>query len=151
MKIPKNSQYVLFGGTFILANKLQYVADRKVEGLSVKQWFLLRVLHDMPPEPAPTVTMLAKETDTTRQNAAKMLDLLQRDGYVIISDNPHDGRSSTIAITEQGRQILGTMASASAGFFRELFANISNDECEAAAKVVIKMIDKLNEMQKGLK
>ena len=66
MKIPNNSQYILFGGVFILANKLRNVAEQKVEGLSVKQWFLLRTLQDMSAEPAPTITSLAKETDATR-------------------------------------------------------------------------------------
>ena len=147
MKIPNNSQYILFGGAFILANKLRLVAEQKVEGLSVKQWFLLRTLQDMPTEPAPTITSLAKETDTTRQNAAKMLAILHRGGYVVIADSPSDGRSSAIEITEQGRQMLGTMAAKSAGFIRELFSGISREDLDIAANVIIKMIDKLNKMQ----
>ena len=149
MKIPKNNQYVLFGGIFILANKLQYVAEQKVEGLSVKQWFLLRTLHDMPTEPAPTITSLAKELDTTRQNAAKMLEILHRDGHVAIADNPHDGRSSTLSITEKGRKMLSAMAARSAGFFRELFEDMDKGEVDIAAKVIIKMIDKLNVLSGG--
>ena len=66
MKIPENSQYVLFGGTFVLANKMQYVADKKVKGLSTKQWFLLRTLQDMPDQPAPTITALAKPFNVRR-------------------------------------------------------------------------------------
>ena len=150
MKIPNNNQHILFGGIFILANKLQHVAEQKVEGLSVKQWFLLRTLQDMPTEPAPTITSLANETDTTRQNATKMLEILHRDGYVVIADNPRDGRSSTIEITEQGRQMLGAMAAGSARFFHELFAGIDNKDLGIAAEVIIKMIDKLNKMQEEM-
>ena len=53
MKIPENKQYVLFGGAFVLANKLQLVADKKTHGLSTKQWFLLRNLSDLPADPPP--------------------------------------------------------------------------------------------------
>ena len=73
LKVPENKQYVLFGGSFVLANKLQWVADKRVGGLTSKQWFLLKTLKDMPSEPKVTITALAKETDTSRQNVAKML------------------------------------------------------------------------------
>ncbi|MEG0217871.1 MAG: helix-turn-helix domain-containing protein, partial [Raoultibacter sp.] len=86
MNIPENKQYVLFGGVFVLANKLQVVADKRVQWLSTKQWFLLRNLNDLPADPPPTITTLAKETDTSRQNISKMLEVLQRQGYVELQD-----------------------------------------------------------------
>ena len=150
MKIPENSQYVLFGGTFVLANKMQYVADRKVGGLSTKQWFLLRTLQDMPSEPAPTITSLARETDTTRQNTAKMLEILRRQGYVILKNNPHDHRSSIVELTGQGKRTLGVMAAESEAFFRELFKDIDDQDCETAAKVLIQMVSALNKMQEEM-
>lgn len=147
MKIPKNKQYVLFGGAFVLANKLQAVADKTVEGLSTKQWFLLRNLSDFPDNPPPTITMLAKETDTSRQNVRKMLEALQRQGYVVLRDSTEDHRSQMVEMTEQGAQILRQMAANAAPFFAELFADIGTEECEVAAEVVIKLIEKLNQMQ----
>lgn len=150
MKIPKNKQYVLFGGSFILANKLQWVADRKVDGLSTKQWFLLRTLHDMPAEPAPTITSLAKETDTSRQNVAKMLVVLQRRGCVTLRDNPLDQRSRAVEMTVQGLQMLEYMASQSQAFFEKLFSGIDEEDCETAAKVSIQMIGNLYRMQEDM-
>jgi len=149
MKIPDDNRQVLFGGIFILANKLQYVADRKVAGLSAKQWFLLRTLEDMPTEPPPTITSLAEETDTTRQNNAKMLEILSRHGYVSLTDNPNDQRSRRVKITDKGQRMLGAMAAGSADFFAELFSGIGDDECKAAARAIIKMIDNLTKMQEG--
>lgn len=149
MKIPDNKQYVLFGGSFVLANKLQWVADRRVEGLSSKQWFLLRSLYDMPKEPVPTITSLAKETDTSRQNVAKMLEALRRQNYVVLSDNPHDHRSRRVEITEQGLEILGRMAARSQDFFAGLFAGIDEKECMIAADVTVKMIENLSRMQEN--
>lgn len=150
MKIPKNNQYVLFGGSFILANKLQWVADKKIDGISSKQWFLLRTLHDMPKDPMPTITSLAKESDTSRQNVTKMLEVLQRQGCVALSDNPSDSRSHTIKITQRGEQVLGSMAARSQDFFKDLFTDISEEDCSLAAQVLIKMTANLTRMQEEL-
>lgn len=147
MKIPENNQYVLFGGTFILANKLQSVADKKSIGLSTKQWFLMRNLQDLSTESPPTITMLAKETDTSRQNVSKMLSTLQKQGYVILRDSEADRRSQTVEMTIKGKEMLEQMAGRSTYFFAELFNGISGEEIEAAAKVVIKLIENLKKMQ----
>lgn len=147
MNVPENKQYVLFGGTFVLANKLQAVADRRMGSLSTKQWFLLRNLSDLPTDPPPTITTLAKETDTTRQNVTKMLEGLQRRGFVILRSNPKDHRSQTVCLTETGTDVLRQMAGEAAPFFAELFHGVSQEECAAAASVVVKLIENLNRMQ----
>lgn len=148
MRIPANKQYVLFGGTFVLANKLQAVADKTVHGLSTKQWFLLRNLSDLQVNFPPTISLLAKETDTTRQNISKMLEVLQRQGYVILKNSTEDHRSQTVEMTEAGYQILHQIAQQATPFFTELFSDIQTEEYEIAAAVVIKLIAKLNQMQK---
>lgn len=147
MKIPENKQYILFGGAFVLANKLQVVADKRVQGLSTKQWFLLRNLSELPTNPPPTITTLAKETDTSRQNVSKMLEVLQRQGYVALQDSADDHRSQSVLLTEPGGQILRQMAQEAASFFSELFTGISEEECAAAAGTVLKLIDNLYKMQ----
>ena len=129
MKIPENKQYVLFGGAFVLANKLQLVADKKTHGLSTKQWFLLRNLSDLPADPPPTITMLAKETDTSRQNVSKMLEVLQRQGYVVLQNNAEDHRSQSVVLTESGAQVLRQVAQEAVPFFTELFSGISIRRC----------------------
>lgn len=151
MKIPDNNQYILFGGSFVLANKLQLVADKMVEGLSTKQWFLLRTLYDMPKEPTPTITSLARETDTSRQNVAKMLEVLQRQGCVVLGANPQDQRSRSVEMTEQGLHMLGQMADQARGFFTELFTGIDEDEAAVAAQVMIKMVKNLEQLQQDLR
>lgn len=150
MKIPENKQYVLFGGTFVLANKLQLVADKKTHGLSTKQWFLLRNLSDLPADPPPTITMLAKETDTSRQNVSKMLEVLQRQGYVVLQNNAEDHRSQSVVLTESGAQVLRQVAQEAVPFFTELFSGISEEECAVSADVVIKLIDNLCKMQEEM-
>ncbi len=149
MKTPENKQYILFGGAFVLANKLQLMADKMVHGLSTRQWFLLRNLSDLPADPPPTITMLAKETGTSRQNVSKMLEVLQRQGYVALRDNADDHRSQSVVLTESGAQVLLRVAQEAVPFFTKLFSDISEDECAASASVVIKLINNLYKMQEA--
>lgn len=151
MKIPDNKQYVMFGGAFVLANKLQLVADKKAHGLSTKQWFLLRNLSDLSADPPPTITMLARETDTSRQNVSKMLEVLQRQGYVALKDNAQDHRSQSVVLTETGAQMLRQVAQEAIPFFAELFSGISGEECAVSAGVMVKLIDNLYKMQEEMK
>lgn len=131
----------------MLANKLQAVADKRVSDLSTKQWFLLRNLIDLPVDPPPTITMLAKETDTSRQNVRKMLEVLERQGYVTLNKSQADHRSQTVTLTKCGGQVLGKVAKEAQPFFEELFSGLTDEECEASAGVIVKIIDNLNRMQ----
>ena len=150
MKTPENKQYVMFGGAFVLANKLQLMADKRAHKLTTKQWFLLRNLSDLPDDPPPTITMLAKETDTSRQNVSKMLEVLQRLGYVVLQDNAEDHRSQSVVLTKSGAQVLHQVAQDAIPFFDELFSGISEEECEISAGVVIKLINNLYKMQEAM-
>lgn len=147
MRTPENKQYVLFGGSFVLANKLQAVVDSRMGGITTKQWFLLRNLMDLPAEPCPTITILAKETDTSRQNVRKMLEILQKQGCVVLHPSAEDRRSQTVEMTEYGRECMLNKAQDAQPFFAELFQGITQEETRAAAGVVIKMIENLQKMQ----
>lgn len=151
MKIPDNKKYVLFGGVFVLANKLQAVADKRVHGLSTKQWFLLRNLSELPTKPPATITALARETDTSRQNVSKMLEVLQRLGYVILRNSAEDRRSQTVEITVAGRKILCEVAQDASPFFEEYFSGLEQEEIEAASEVIVKLINNLYKMQEDMK
>ncbi len=151
MKIPDRTDHLLFGGTFVLANKLQFVADKSVAGLSTKQWLLLRTIKDMPGELPPTITQIAAEMDSTRQNVAKMLDKLERDGLVAVEESSLDRRSRSVRITEAGFQHTGRVAANAEGFINRLFKDIQPEELDAAGKVLIKMMQNLMVIQEEFK
>lgn len=147
MKPPKNPHYVLFGGTFVLANKLQAVGDHLVDGLSTKQWFLLRNIVEMPEDPPPTVIRIAKEVDSTRQNVAKMLEVLDREGYVSVEPSLSDHRSLSVRITQKGRERLRQAPVMAGDFFERLYTGIATDDCVTAGKVLLQMVENLQKMQ----
>jgi DNA-binding MarR family transcriptional regulator len=150
MKIPNNNRYLLFGGSFVLANKLQIVADKTVKGISIKQWFLMRNLADMPTDPPPTITSLANETDTSRQNVTKILAVLERQDCVVLGSDNNDLRSRTVMLTDHGRDMLAELAANAQPFIKKIFAGIKNEECDIAGKVMLKMIQNLMNIQEEL-
>lgn len=147
MKPPKNPWYILFGGTFVLANKLQAVGDHVVQGLSTKQWFLLRNIVELPQDPPPTISQVAKEVDSTRQNVTKILGVLEREGYVSVEKSQSDHRSLGVRITGKGREKLKQAEADAQGFFVHLFAGIAPEDRDTAGKVLLQMVGNLQKMQ----
>lgn len=147
MKVPDNPKYILFGGTFVLANKLQAVGDKAATGLSVKQWFLLRNISELPAGPSPSITQIANAMDSTRQNITKMLDVLVRDGYVCIEPDAHDHRSRTVSLTEKAQKYLAAAPMQAQTFFDALYKDIGDSELQAASRVLAKMVQNLEEMR----
>lgn len=148
MKIPDRTDYLLFGGVFILANKLQFVGDKMVDGLSTKQWLLIRVMMDLPSDPPPTIMQIVRDMDSTRQNVTKMLEKMERDGLVTIEDNDSDRRSRRVRITESGLHQARQTAENAQGFLKRLFEGIDPDEIDVAGRIVLKMLDNLKGMDK---
>lgn len=147
MKPPENTQYLLFGGTFVLANKLQCVGDRLVAGLSTKQWFLLRNIVDLPGDPPPTITQIAHAMDSTRQNVAKMLEAMAREGLVTLAPSETDRRSRSVCITASGLTYVKEAARNAQGFLDRLYAGISSAQRDAAGAVMKKMMLNLQQME----
>jgi DNA-binding MarR family transcriptional regulator len=150
LTIPNRADYLLFGGTFVLANKLQVVGDKMVDGLSTKQWLLTRTILDLPDEPPPTITQIAREMDSTRQNVAKMLETMERDGLVTLEQSQFDRRSRRVRVTELGREQARQVAENAEGFMARLFGGIEKSEMDAAGRVLLKMFENLTDMQNTL-
>ncbi|MGL6197868.1 MAG: MarR family winged helix-turn-helix transcriptional regulator [Lachnospiraceae bacterium] len=150
MRPPENNKYLLFGGTFVLANKLQFVGDKLVNGISTKQWFLLRNLLELGQDAAPTITQIAHEMDSTRQNITKMLEKMERDGFVAIDVNDSDHRSRSVRITELGKMHVAQSAENAQSFLDRLFDGITSEERDSAGSVMKKMVQNLEIMQEEL-
>lgn len=147
MKAPENTKYLLFGGTFLLANKLQAAGDKLVKGLPVKQWFFLRNAMELPQDPPPTITLIAQSMNSTRQNAAKMLETLEREGYVETEPGQQDRRSRSVRITQQGFQSMKETTENAQDFLERLYEGIGREDREIAGKVLIQMVHNLDKMQ----
>lgn len=148
MNAPENPRHLLFGGTFILANKLQFAGDKSVTGLTTKQWFLLMNLRELSKVSVPSVNELASTMNTTRQNIAKMLDTMEKEGLVAISQSAQDKRVKEVVITKKGQRLAKQSEKDSQEFRNKLFVDITEDELATASQVTLKMIENLERIIK---
>lgn len=147
MKPPMNPEYILFGGTFVLANKLQLLGDKVVKGLTTKQWFLLANLIDLSKSETATVSKLAEVMDSSRQNTARMLESMEKEGLVTVKQSDSDKRTRIVSITAHGLTIAKESEISSQGFLSEVFDGISEEELRTASKVTLKMVENLERLK----
>jgi DNA-binding MarR family transcriptional regulator len=72
-------------------------------GLSSAQLFLLQVLAD---SPAHSVNELAERTMTDQSSVSVVVARLEAKGLVVRAPSLDDARRTTVAITEQGRELI---------------------------------------------
>ena len=149
MKAPENPRHLLFGGTFILANKLQF-AGESVTGLTTKQWFLLMNLRELSKVSVPSVNELASTMNTSRQNIAKMLDTMEKEGLVSVSQSAQDKRVKEVFITKKGQQLAKQSEKESQDFRDKVFTGITDNELAIASQVTLKMIENLERIIKEM-
>lgn len=150
MKAPENPRHLLFGGTFILANKLQFAGDKSVNGLTTKQWFLLMNLRELSKVSVPSVNELASTMNTSRQNIAKMLDTMEKEGLVSVSQSAQDKRVKEVFITKKGQQLAKQSEKESQDFRDKVFTGITDNELAIASQVTLKMIENLERIIKEM-
>ena len=144
MKAPSDKHFI-HGSIFWLSNKLQVAGDKQIEGLTTKQWFLLLFVDGIEGE-MPTITEIAKEMNTSRQNTAKLLEQLRKKGFVKIVGNPYDWRSQGVVVTEEGRVSLGKVSAIGESFIEQLFIGVSEEDITSVVRVFKQLYKNLDQI-----
>jgi DNA-binding MarR family transcriptional regulator len=144
-----NDKYFIHGGIFLLSNKMQAVGDRITGEITTKQWFLLLFIRGMD-EALPSITEIAKQMDSTRQNVTQMLRVLEKNGFVSLSVIPEDKRSVGVSLKEKAYEMLDEISKTGAHFIQRLFEGISESETACAAGVLRKLFENLEEMEEEI-
>ena len=128
----------VFTSVFHLSNKLQAEGDKLSNELTLKQWFLLLLLYKGHIK-NPTVNDLALEMGVTRQSMKKMVDILEKNGYLSVEKSSSDSRALCISPTTkaydffQKNKLLGKM------LLNKVFSGITQDELTTVLWVLQKM------------
>ncbi|MDO5561045.1 MAG: MarR family transcriptional regulator [Oscillospiraceae bacterium] len=138
---------MLFGKTLILANKIQTFGDSIFDDFTLKQWFLLVTIKNIP-EQDPNVQTIAEISGTSRQNIKKMLDILSAKGYVRLTVSQSDRRALSVSLTEKTKDYLDKNEEKGVELTKYLFEGISDSDIDTANKVSLTMLENLNKMEK---
>ncbi|MFA9464683.1 MAG: MarR family winged helix-turn-helix transcriptional regulator [Velocimicrobium sp.] len=136
----------LFGSIFLLSNKLQTLGDRYLQEITVKQWFLLIMIHNLGKE-QPSVTEVATYIGSTRQNVRKMLKVLSTKGYVELTVNQQDKRNLSVVLTSQTYRFFTQFETKGNAFLQQLFYNINTTLLENSRQTFESLFENIERME----
>ena len=137
--------YYLFGSLFLLSNKLQTLGDSYLQEITLKQWFLLMMIHNLNKE-QPSVTEVAAHISSTRQNVRKMLEVLAGKGYVILAVNPQDKRNLSVSLTQKTYDFFTAFEAKGDAFLQRLFSDVDPLLLENTRKVFDALFENIERM-----
>ncbi|WIE75882.1 MarR family transcriptional regulator [Curtobacterium sp. MCSS17_007] len=127
-----------------VSSLLRHTVEQQLKdagGLSYVQFQLLATLGDAP-EDGLRMTDLADGIVHSRSGLTYQVGLLERDGLVRRSPSVDDERSTTVSLTDAGREVLGAVFPGHVEVLRQLFLEpLSPDDVASLADVLGRVRD----------
>ncbi|QEM67329.1 MarR family transcriptional regulator [Geobacter sp. FeAm09] len=105
----------------------------KAYGITSEQWSILSKLVDYH---GISQRELSTITEKDPNNITKLLDQLEKKGWVKRADHPTDRRSYVLLVTELGDQLARQLKPLDQQLFVELTTSLTNDEVEVFKKIL---------------
>ena len=105
----------------------------KAYGITSEQWSILSKLVDYH---GISQRELSTITEKDPNNITKLLDQLEKKGWVKRADHPTDRRSYVLLVTEQGDQLARQLKPLDQQLFVELTTSLTRDEVEVFKKIL---------------
>ena len=107
-------------------------------------------LRELSKVSVPSVNELASTMNTTRQNIAKMLDTMEKEGLVSVNQSAQDKRVKRSFRDKKGQQLAKQSEKESQDFRDKVFTGITDNELAIASQVTLKMIENLERIIKEM-
>lgn len=138
---------ITFGNILIVANKIQSKGDGLFDDLSLKQWFLLIIVSNMP-ETDLSINRIAEVNGTTRQNVRKMLEIMRNKGYVELCQGKKDARTLEVQLTNKTKEFLKANEELGILYTRQLFEGVKEEQLDTVNNVCNKLFSNLENFRK---
>ena len=142
-----DGRYLAFGLLFAASNRLETVGDRYLEELTAKQWYLLLCLTTFFERP-PTLSQLAEQMGSSRQNVKQLALKLEKKGFVALVRDERDRRALRVGPTEQLAAYQARRQERDGAFVEQLFAGVAPEELAAANRLLLALCNRLEEMER---
>src|SRR6478752_6379960 len=122
---------------------LMTAGDRMVAGLGLTspRWQVLRAIYDA--ERAQPVAWLARDMGGNRQNVQRIVNDLQKLGFVTLEENPHHRRASLVVLTDKGRRTYEEAGRLLAPWANGLSEGLAIKDIDTTRRVVAELRKKL--------
>src|SRR5215475_5899947 len=128
---------------FRLNNLLLTAGDRLVEGLGLTsaRWQILgAIIAAERPQP---VAWLARDLGANRQNVQRIVNDLNKEGFVTFETNPHHRRAQLVVLTEKGEQTFDAAMRLQAPWINSLSDGLALKDVQAVRRVVMNLRQRL--------
>jgi DNA-binding MarR family transcriptional regulator len=112
---------------FALTHSLKRIVNARYRaaGMSMAR---LQVLHTLVSEGAVRIGELSEHLDVAARTMTSTVEGLARDGLVVRTTDPTDGRAVLVALTRRGEAVFEKAAELRNEVFEEVFAALADDE-----------------------
>jgi DNA-binding MarR family transcriptional regulator len=129
---------LLTGGARVVADRLgEAVREAGVEDMRAAYGFVIRALA----ERGRTLTELAAMLDVSKQAAIKVVDEMERRGFLRREPHPEDRRQKLLALTEKGLTVRRAALAASLAMEDELRAELGDADVEAMRRALLAFLE----------
>lgn len=128
-----------------VARMMRAAFDRKVKriGLTRAQWQVLALLYHRPDV---SQTELAELLEVERATAGRIIDRMERKGWVTRVPDPADRRINRLRLTPEAHDIEEEMGRAATDLLDDVMATLDEEEREALAEMLGRMKAQLQSM-----
>lgn len=128
----------IFSTIFYLSNKIQTEGDKLDDRITVRQWMtLLAILHL--PEGEANYNQIAGMMGYSKQNAKKLITVLERKGFVKIGKSDTDHRAVHIQVTDSCRTFLLNYYKKGNSYVNGMFIDFEENELQTLWKLLKKL------------
>ncbi|MGG4346212.1 MarR family winged helix-turn-helix transcriptional regulator [Paenibacillus lautus] len=152
MKFPIEKEITpkayVYGSIFTLSNRLQLLGDRRYKELSLKQAFVLWniSLYD---DYSLNLKDIAQNVGTSSQNVKKIINILEKKGFVKVGKDETDRRSLRVALTAKGKEYYLERSKKEEQYMEELFTDFDDEMLMGLYQGLYKLMEKTAQEQGG--
>lgn len=138
----------VYGSIFSLSNRLQLLGDRRYKELSLKQAFVLWNIS-LFDDYFLNLKDLAQIVGTSSQNVKKIINILEKKGFVKVGKDETDRRSLRVALTAKGKEYYLERGKKEEQYLEELFTDFDDEMLMGLYQGLYKLMEKTAQEQGG--
>lgn len=138
------SSYFLLGLLSAFDNRFQAVADKTMEEISWKQFFVIICINLC--KENPSLKELAEIMGSSHQNVKQILLKLEKKGFVTMYEDPKDKRKQRIGLTESCMEFCEKNHEISSQIMKKMFDGISEEQLKTTIQTIIQIENNLKDV-----
>ncbi|MGN1033316.1 MAG: MarR family winged helix-turn-helix transcriptional regulator [Intestinibacter sp.] len=127
----------IFASIFVHQNKIQTACDKLDSEVTMKQWLLLAVISTFK-EPM-SLSKIGELMGCSRQNVKKLATALEKKGFIKLTQNKLDSRSTCILLDEKMNEYVSRVGDMQEHVLKILFEDFSDEEIKQYFSLVSKL------------